>query len=413
MLFTRAPRSCGAIRIVGHDGRAEQQTGINLSMKGHAMKKVYIGIDSHKSSNSVAVANAGGKEGSLFYGKISGSSPNMERILRRIMKQHDVSKEDVLIGYEAGPCGFVLARRLLQLGFDVIVAAPSLMPQKPGVKVKTDRRDACKIAELLRDGQLTAVHIPDEKDEAIRDLCRARTDAVDDLRRTRQRLGAFLLRNGHVYTGRSNWTESHMRYLRELVMPDPSQKVALEEYIISINAAAERTQRLEQYMERLQQDWSRTPFVKALQSFRGFQMVSSMVVTSELGDLARFVHPRKLMGFLGMVPAESSSGSRRRQGSITKCGNSHARWMLVEVAHHYRNPPKVSKELSVRQEGLSREIRALSWRAQNRLHQKYIRLKCRHLHENKVVVAVARELVGFIWELSMLMKQQDSVALKA
>jgi transposase len=379
-------------------------------MKGHAMKKVYIGLDTHKSSISMAIALPG-KEEAGYYGKISGSSPNVERILRRVMKQYNVSKSDIIISYEAGPCGFVLARRLVQLGFDVIVAAPSLMPQKPGVKVKTDKRDAKKIAELLRDGQLTAVHIPDEKDEAIRDLCRARTDAVDDLRRTRQRLGAFLLRNGHIYTGRSNWTEAHMRYLREIVMPDPSQKVALEEYIISIQAASERTQRLEEHMETLQQGWSRLSFVKALQSFRGFQMVSAMTVTSELGDLTRFVHPRKLMGFLGMVPSESSSGTHRRQGSITKCGNSHARWMLVEVAHHYRTPPKVSKELSVRQEGLSREIRELSWRAQNRLHRKYIRLKCRHLHENKIVVAVARELVGFIWELAMLLKTQNNPAL--
>jgi transposase len=381
-------------------------------MKGHTLKKLYIGMDTHKSSISLAIAFPA-KEEAVFYGKISGSSPNVERILRRILKQYNADKADMLICYEAGPCGFVLARRLLQLGFDTIVAAPSLMPQQPGVKVKTDKRDARKIAKLLKDGQITAVHVPDEKDEAVRDLCRARTDAVDDLRRTRQRLGAFLLRNGHIYTGRSNWTEAHMRYLRELVLADPSQKVALEEYIMSIQSASERIQRLEEHMERLQQDWSRAFHVKALQSFRGFQMVAAMVVTSELGDLTRFTHPRKLMGYLGMVPTESSSGSRRRQGSITKCGNSHARWMIVEVAHHYRTPPKVSKELSARQEGLSREIKELSWRAQNRLHRRYIKLKCRHLHENKVVVAVARELVGFIWELSMLLKTQNNKALAA
>lgn len=373
------------------------------------MKKVYIGLDVHKSSISIATALAG--EGDArYYGRISGSSPNVERIVRRIMKEYSINKEELVMAYEAGPCGFVLARRLKQLDFDVIVAAPSLMPQKPGVKVKTDKRDARKIAMLLRDNQLTAVHIPDDRDEAVRDLCRARTDAVDDLRRTRQRLGAFLLRNGHIYTGRSNWTESHMKYLRELVMPDPSQKVALEEYIISIQAASERITRLEQHMELLQQDWGRSFFVRALQSFRGFQLVSAMTITSEIGDFARFAHPRKLMGFLGVVPTEGSSGPKRRQGAITKCGNSHARWMLVEVAHHYRNPPKVSKELSDRQKGLSQEIRELSWRAQNRLHHKYIKLKCRRLHENKVVVAVARELIGFIWELAVILNKQAAKA---
>jgi transposase len=244
------------------------------------------------------------------------------------------------------------------------------------------------------------VHVPDVADEVIRDVCRARTDAVDVQTRSRQQLGALLLRNGYHYTGGSNWTEAHMRYLRELVLPDRAQKVVLEEYLQRVDAAVAQVARIERQMEDLLQDWSRRPFVEALQGFRGFQLVASMVVTSELGDLIRFEHPRQLMAYLGLVPSEATSGDRRRQGPNTKSGNSHVRWILIEVAHHYRIPPTVSKELSHRQEGLSREVRALGWRAQERLHRRFFRLTLRGLHHNKVTVAVARELAAFIWELA-------------
>jgi transposase len=251
---------------------------------------------------------------------------------------------------------------------------------------------------------LTAVHIPDATDEVIRDVCRARTDAVDDQTRSRLRLGSFLLRNGYHYTGKSRWGAAHMRYLRELVLPDPAQKIVLEEYLQRIDACVEQVERLEYQMRNLLQDWERKPFAEALQGFRGFRMVAAMTITSELGDLTRFEHPRKLMAYLGLVPGEDSSGTRRRQGPITKCGNSHARWMLVEVARSYKLPPKVSKELSKRQDGLSRDVRALSWRTQERLHRRYVRLHMRGLHHNKIVVAIARELVGFIWELAQIME---------
>lgn len=370
------------------------------------MHKVYIGLDVHKAFVSIALALAG-KRAPEYYGKCSGSVENLERVLRRILKRYDLKKEEVQVCYEAGPGGFVIARRLLVLGIDVIVVPPSLIPTKAGERVKTDRRDACKLARLLRAGELTSVHVPDAKDEAVRDVCRARTDAVDDVRRSKLRLGAFLLRNGFAYSGKSRWTAAHMRYLRELVLPDPAQKVVLEEYLIAIEAALERVQRLEEYMEHLLDEWERVRMVAALQGLRGFQMVSSMVINSKLGDIPRFGHPRQLMGFLGMVPGEYSSGQRRRQGSITKCGNTHARWMLIEVARHYAKAPKVNKALSVRQEGLSRAVRELSWRAQTRLHHRYVKLKLRGLNENKIIVAIARELIGFIWELAVLVKQEE------
>ena len=373
------------------------------------MKKAYIGLDVHKASIVIAVALAGRGEPEN-YGKSSTDINSFLKILRRIMNKYELTKEDFALCYEAGPTGFVLVRRLRELGFDCAVVAPSLIPVKASDRVKTDRRDAGKLARLLRAGELTAVHIPDATDEVIRDVGRARTDAVAVQTRTRQQLGALLLRNGYHYTG-SAWTEPHMRYLRELVLPDPAQKIVLEEYLQRIDSAVQQVARIERQMEQLLQGWSRRDFVKALQGFRGFQLIASMVVTGELGDLLRFDHPRQLMAYLGLVPRESTSGDHRRQGSITKSGNSHVRWMLVEVAQHYRLPPKVSKELSRRQEGLSRAVRALSWRAQERLHRRFHRLSLRGVHHNKVVVAVARELTGFIWELARVVAQPKSEGL--
>jgi transposase len=226
--------------------------------------------------------------------------------------------------------------------------------------------------------------------------------------RNRQRLSALLLRNGFHYQGKSAWTEGHMRYLRELVLQDPAQKLVLEEYLQGIDRSGERVRRLEEQMQLRLEGWTRRPLVEALQGLRGFQVVASMVVASEIGDFSRFDHPRPLMGYLGLVPSEHTSSQRRRQGAITKCGNSHVRWILVEAAHHYRLPPKVSKELSKRQEGLSREVRDLSWRAQHRLHRRFVRLTMRGVHYNKVVVAIARELAAFLWELALLVDREQA-----
>jgi transposase len=373
------------------------------------MTKVYIGLDAHKASIVIGLAVTAGGEPQL-YGKAPADLNGFLRVLRRILKAQGLEKEEVRLCYEAGPGGFVLARRLQELGFDVMVVAPSLTPTRAGDRVKTDRRDACKLAGLFRAGELTAVHIPDGADEVIRDVCRARTDAVDQQTRCRQQLGAFLLRNGYNYTGLSHWTEGHMRYLRELVLPDPAQKLVLEEYLQRIDTAVDQVGRIEVQMDRLLENWTRRPFVLALQGLRGFQLVASMIVSSEMGGLGRFAHPRQIMAYLGLVPGEYSSGGRRRQGAITKCGNSHVRWILVEVAHHYAHPPKVSKELSRRQEGLSREVRELSWRAQNRLHRRFRRLQKRGLHYNKIIIAIARELAAFIWELARVVEAKQQAA---
>jgi len=365
------------------------------------MTKVYIGIDAHKESNSIALAFAG-KEDPSFYGKISADLNRMIEAIRRIQKQHDIQKGEVELCYEAGPTGFVLARRLIKLGYNCIVVAPSKIPTQSGDRVKTDRRDARKLARLFRAGELSGIHIPSVEDEVIRDVCRGRTDAVDERSRTKKQLLSFMLRNGYRYKGTSHWTQSHMQYLRELVLADPAQKIILEEYLQRIDFAVKQVERIDDHMEKLLQTWSRKPMVDALMGFRGFKQTAAMVIISEIGDFKRFKHPKQLMSYLGLTPSEDSSGGRRRQGSITKCGNGHARWMLVESAEHYRKSPKISLALSKRQVGLSREVRAISWHAQNRLNKRSFKLAMRRLHPNKIRVAIARELSSYIWDLAQI-----------
>jgi transposase len=358
---------------------------------------LYLGLDVHKDSITIAIAEFGPKGEIRIFGTITNDLHALERALARIRKAHPGARLEV--AYEAGPCGFGIARRLQQLGVPCLVAAPSLIPRQPGAPFKTDKRDARNLARLLRAGELTAVYVPEPTDEAIRDLCRARTDAVDDLRRCRLRLKAFLLRHSFRYQGKANWSQAHMRYLRELVLPHPAMKAILEEYLQGIDAAHQRVQRIEDSMTTLLETWRLKPAVQALMSFRGFQLVAAMITVSELGDIHRFAHPRQLMTYLGLVSVEDSSGPRQRLGAISRCGNGHARWLLVECAEHYVLPPKISKELSRRHEGQPREVLALSWKAQNRLHLRFTRLLARRLQRNKAKVAVARELCGFIWAL--------------
>jgi transposase len=358
---------------------------------------LHLGLDVHKDSITLAVAEPGSKGEIRLFGTITNDLHALEKALARIRKAHPGARLEV--AYEAGPCGFGIARRLQQLGVPCIVAAPSLIPKQPGSPFKTDQRDARSIARLLRAGELTGVYVPEPTDEAMRDLCRARTDAVDDLRRCRLRLKSFLLRHAYRYHGKANWSAPHMRYLRELVLPHPAMKAILEEYLQGIDAAHQRVQRIEASMTTLLQTWRLQPAVQALMALRGFQLVAALITVSELGDIHRFAHPRQLMTYLGLVSTEHSSGPRQHLGGISRCGNGHARWLLTECAEHYALPPKISKELSHRQEGQPTPVRALSWKAQNRLHLRFTRLLARRLQRNKAKVAVARELCGFVWAL--------------
>jgi transposase len=363
------------------------------------IKEYYIGLDAHKESVAISYALGGSREAAVYHGTCGGSLLAVETALRKLAKKLEVPFRELKVCYEAGPTGFVLARRLRQLKLECVVMAPTKSTRKPGEKVKTDIKDASKIAREFRNGDVVEVRVPPATDEAVRDVSRARTDAVDDCSRSKQRLKSFLLRSGHRYEGKANWSGGHMNYLRSLSLADPAQSIVLEEYLSAIDTNVERVQRLTDKLKELLEDWEWKDIVKALMAFRGFKEVAAMTLVAELGDLRRFKNPRQLMAFLGLVPSEDSSGGRRRQGSITRCGNSHARWMLIESAKHYRLKPKVAPTLSARQDGQGKEVKALSWRAQNRLHDKHRRLTARRLNANKITVAVARELSGFLWEL--------------
>lgn len=370
-----------------------------MKPKSSAPGKLYIGLDVHQAETVIATLEPDRDAEPQHYGSIATTQYAIERFMRRIAKSQGRELKDLHVCYEASGCGFWIARRLEQMGVLCDVIAPSLIPTKSGDKVKTDKRDAMKLAKNLRSNDLVAVNIPDSTDEAIRDLCRARTDAVDDLRRAKTRLLALLRRLGYNYDGKTHWTEAHKRYLRHLTLPDAAHNIVLEDNIKLVDDHTERIARLETAMLTLLEDWQRKPLVEAMMAFKGFKLVAAMVTVSEIGTFSRFEHPKKLMAYLGLVPTENSSSTKTRRGGITKCGNPHARWILIEQATHYRVPPKVSAALSKRQVGQAAWVKALSWSTQMRLSHRFKMLAKRQLHHNKIKVSVARELVGFLWEL--------------
>jgi transposase len=355
---------------------------------------LHLGLDVHK--ETIAVAIASGEGPVRRYGEIPGHLQAVDTLIKKLQKPG----EELRFCYEAGPCGFVLCRHLRRKGFLCEVVAPSLIPKKAGDRIKTNARDAEQLARLFRAGELTAVRVPDETDEAIRDLIRGRLSAVFDQRRARQRLKGFLLRLGFRYPGKTSWTPAHMNYLSKLKMPHPAQQIVLEENIGAIQSAGERLERLTTQVHGQLTDWKWEPVVRALMCLRGVSVINAMTLVAEIGAIDRFNHPRQLMGFLGLVPSEHSSGSKRHQGAITKAGNGAARRALVEAAHQYRIPPRISPTLRQRQHGQSESVRQIAWKAQQRLHARHRRLSARKKKAVVVVTALARELCGFVWAIA-------------
>lgn len=357
---------------------------------------LFIGMDVHKESIEIAIAEGSSQE-VRRYGKIGGTREAMRKALRKLVSLG----KSLHFCYEAGPCGYELYRYLVAEGHDCWVVAPSLIPKKAGDKVKTDKRDAVQLARLFRAGELTPVYVPDREDEAIRDLSRAREDTMLVQKSARQRLKSFLLRHDIRYQGKTSWSEAHLRWLADEVRcPSPAQQIVFQEYVNAVTEAQHRLQRLNDQIDHFVKQWRLYPVVEALMSMRGVQMIVAVTVVSELGDVSRFANPKQRMSFLGLTPSEYSSGPRTSRGRITKTGNGHVRRILIESAWCYRYPAKISPEIQKRQEKLPLSIRDIAWRAQLRLTQRYQHLQRKGKPHNVTVVALARELVGFIWAIS-------------
>jgi transposase len=350
-------------------------------------RTLYVGLDVHK--ESIAVASVAQAHGAavVSLGTLGTRPCDFDKRLRHLQAK----EQQLVCVYGAGPCGSWLYRSLTKKGDVCWVVAPSLIPKKPGDRVKTDRRDAQPLARLMRSGDLTPVSVPAVDDAAIRDLSRAREDTLRDLKAAKLRRKAFLLRHDIRYTGRANWSPAHLRWLSEVVCPTPAQHMVFQEDVQTVTEQTARLQRLEHELRDQVQTWRFQPVVEALQALRGVQFTVAVTTVAELGDLTRFENPRQLMNYLGLTPSESSSGPRRQQGSMTKTGNTHARRALVEGAWAYRYPAKVSRHLQLRLEKLPAAIQAISWTAQVRLCKRYRQLMAQGKHANQVVVAIARE----------------------
>lgn len=355
----------------------------------------YVGLDVHKATIAVAVAYSG-REEPVYHGIIAHTDKAVSKLLGRL----SAKAEGVQVCYEAGPCGYGLYRQLIGLGHGCAVVAPALIPRKAGERVKTDRRDALALARLHRAGELTAVWVPGAEQEAMRDLTRAREDIKAIELKARQRLGAFLLRHGRVYGGKSRWTQAHWRWLETVRFDSPLQQLVLQEYIEAVREARRRVATLEEQMRLALAQWSLAPVAEALMALRGVSLITAMTVLAELGDISRFDSPRQLMGYLGLVPSEHSSGPRRRQGAITKTGNGHARRVLVEAGWNYRFAARKTRVIEQRAERTSARVQAIAWQAQKRLCARYRQLIAAGKVKQQVTTAVARELAGFLWAIA-------------
>jgi transposase len=355
---------------------------------------VFVGIDVAKTRNAVADGERGGEV--RFLGEVDASEESMRRVVKRIAARH----KRAYFCYEAGPTGYGLHRLITALGHDCIVVAPSLTPRKPGDRVKTNRRDAFALAKLLRAGELTAVWVPDESHEAMRDLVRARAAAVETLRVHRQHVSAFMLKHGRIFPRKKGWTMRYLRWLQQQKFDHPAHQIALQEMVEAVRLSKERVDRLERVIEEFVPRWSLAPIVRALQSLRGVDLIVAVTFAAEVGDIRRCENPRQLMGYLGLVPSERSTGATVRRGGITKAGNGRVRHMLVESAWTYRHPPRIGTKKLYRLSQVPPSVRDIAWKAQTRLTGRYRALSGRGKKPTVVCTAIARELVGFMWSVA-------------
>jgi transposase len=331
-----------------------------------------------------------------FLGEIENTPAATGKLVRKLSAKYG----RLTFCYEAGPTGYGLYRQIKSLGHDCMVAAPSLIPKKAGERVKTNRRDAIGLAKSLRAGELTAVWVPDERHEAMRDLTRAREAAVDDLKSKRQQVLSLLLRWGRPYAGKRTWTRAHMIWLASQKIEHAEQRIAFEEMMLAVRQAQERIVRLEAAIRAAVADWSLAAMVTALMALRGLDLISASALLAELGDLSRFGSARELMGYLGLVPSEHSTGDTVRRGGITKAGNRRARRILVECSWSYRHPPRVGKEKLAKVAAAPPAVQEIAWKAQSRLSARFRALSRRGKRPTVVVTAIARELSGFIWAVN-------------
>ncbi len=360
----------------------------------HFTKTHFVGLDVHKDSIVIAAAELGRESA-----RVIGSTPFDWNPLRKVLDKLG-HRAAVHCCYEAGPTGYGLARALHAAGWSCDVIAPSLIPKKSGQRIKTDRRDAMKLAQNLRAGELVPVFIPDEQTEAIRDLVRAREDAKKAERVVRHQLSKFLLRNGRRYPGKTTWNERHRAWVAKEVFAEPAQQYVVSDGLAAVEAASLRCKQLTERLRELVVGWRLETLVKSLQALRGVEFVTAVTLAAEVGDFRRFAKATDFMGYVGLVPSEQTSGNHRRHGPITKTGNAHVRHVLVESAWHYRNQPRMGKALRDRSVGLSPQIVAIAWKAQKRLHNRLRRMIGRGKNPCEAATAAARELAGFVWAIS-------------
>lgn len=359
-------------------------------------KTLYIGLDAHKASISVSAAEEGRDASVKFLGPVSNNPTDIAKLAKRLSKDgHRLE-----FCYEAGCCGYVIYRQLVDLGHGCMVVAPSKIPTSPGDRIKTDRRDSQRLAMLHRAGELTRVWVPDETHEAIRDLVRARMDASKQLTCARQQLLAFLLRHGRTYPpGHKHWTKTHRLWLAAQTFAQPAHQIVFQDYTEAVLTATDRKAQLIARITAIISDWSLMPLVEALRGLRGMDLISAVTFVAAIGDLRRFENPRQLMAYLGLVPSEHSSGGHVRRGGITKTGNNEARRMLVEASWNYRYPARVATNKSEIVDALPKPVRDITWKAQTRLCDRYRKLTAKGKKPTVVVTAIARELAGFIWAI--------------